>query len=73
MLRHDWLVQRFDYEDGDTNIIWGFAYIATRQQFSLKFVRFRHDGLPIRMLNLGWLTIGWGQTHEWFCCDKEET
>ena len=67
-LRHDWMAERHDYEDGDTNIIWGFAYIEfTPFKFDLQW--FCNDGLLIRRIAVGWFAIGWGKTHEWFCCD----
>ena len=67
-LRHDWMVERFDFQDGDTNIIWGFAYIEAVWPPRVGWQWFHHDGLPIRRIEVGILAIGWGQTHEWFCC-----
>lgn len=65
-LRHDWLVERHDYEDGDVNITWGFAYIEATP-FKVGVQWFRHDGLPVRRIAFGWFAVGWGKTHEWFC------
>lgn len=68
-IRHDWLAERHDYDDGDCNITWGFAYVeATSFRFGVQW--FRNDGLPIRRIEAGWLAVGWGKTHEWFCCDS---
>lgn len=69
-LRHDWLVARHDYEDGDTNIIWGFAYVEWIWPPRARRQWFRHDGLPIRRLEIGPIAVGWGKTHEWFCFDS---
>jgi len=67
-LRHDWLVERHDYDDGDVNITWGFAYIETIS-FEVGVQWWKHDGLPVRRISLGWIAIGWGKAHKWFCCD----
>ena len=68
-LSHDWLSERHDYDNGDTNIIWAFAYIETAP-FKVGIQSFRYDGLPLLRIDLGWIAIGYGKTHEWFCCDK---
>jgi len=65
-VRHNWIVDRFDYDDGDTNIIWGFAYVEAIWPFRMRCQWYRSDGLPIRRLEFGLIAIGWGQTHEWF-------
>lgn len=68
-LRHAWLVERHDYENGDVNITWGFAYIEATS-FKVGVQWFYYDGLPVRRIALGWIAFGWGETHEWFCCDS---
>jgi hypothetical protein len=70
--RHDWLIERATYADGDMNIIWGFAYVELQWPPKFSCLRFRQDGLPIRRFDLGPIRVGWGQTHEWFCFDKED-
>lgn len=72
MLRHDWLVERTDYADGDVNIVWGSAYIDLQWPPRFGWVSFYHDGLPIRRLDLGPVALGYCKTHEWIGCGAEE-
>lgn len=71
-LIHHYLVERCDYNDGDTNSIWGFVYMELLWPPQIGIDWWKNDGLPIRRLKLWLIAVGWGQTHEWFCQNSLE-
>jgi len=66
--QHCWLVDRHDFADGDSNIVWGYLYIELQWPLRVKYQSFFQDGLPIRRVDCGPIAVGYSKTHEWFSC-----
>jgi hypothetical protein len=55
----------FDATENQWERHYEYMYFSVRvTACGWKWIAYKHDGLPLRILRLGWLEIRWGKTHE---------